>query len=192
MFPQKLTSFINSHTGCSDGGTSHVLLYGEGGQPVRHYENWDRIAPRYARKTRYTCVHGYTPFSHPSVFPSLSDGKSTWCRHFYIQLGSNVRRLRVAPLDGHRPEWVYTVGVEVRAGNGRYRDTLIVTLAPRFQLYNQSRHKMVFSQRCYAATISDPGAESTHLVALPQSSLAFHWPRLDRDQVRRPRKKKTH
>ncbi len=63
---------------------------------------------------------------------SLSDGKATWCRHFYIQLGANVRRLRVSPRDGHRPEWVYTVGVEVRAGNGRYRNTVIVTLAPRY------------------------------------------------------------
>ena len=80
-------------------------------------------------------------------------------------------------------EWVYTIGIEVRAGKGRYRDTQIVTLAPRFQLYNQSSHRVQFSQSCFANTFSDPAAEATHLMALPQSSLAFHWPRLDRDQL---------
>jgi len=31
--------------------------------------------------------------------------------------------------------------------------------------------------------LQDPEAEATHLQAFPQSSLAFHWPRLDRDQL---------
>ncbi len=194
-------------SGCEDGVASYVLFHGEGGgQPINHHEGWERTAHRY---TLCQCTVMVFKLEHLPL-SSLSDGKATWCRHFYIQLGANVRRLRVSPRDGHRPEWVYTVGVEVRAGNGRYRNTVIVTLAPRylknniirqyilynhvfiyqlffrFQLYNQSSHRMVFSQSCYAATVADPAAEATHLVALPQSSLAFHWPRLDRDQVNCP------
>lgn len=110
------------------------------------------------------------------------DGKATWCKSFFVQAGSRVRKLRVCPRD-HRVEWVYIIGIEVRAGKGRYRDTHIVTLAPRFQLHNQSQHKIQFAQRCYANTVRDPLAEATHLQALPHSTLAFHWPRLDRDQL---------
>ena len=60
-------------------------------------------------------------------------------------------------------EWVYIIGIESRPGKGRYRDTFIVTLAPRFQLHNQSQYKIQVAQRCYANTILDPGAEATHL-----------------------------
>ena len=47
-----------------------------------------------------------------------------------------MRKLRVVPHD-NRVEWVYTIGIEVRAGKGRYTNTSIITLAPRFQLHNQ-------------------------------------------------------
>ena len=68
-------------------------------------------------------------------------------------------------------------------GKGRYRDTHIVTLAPRFQLHNQSLHRIQFAQRCYATTFQEPEAQRTHLTAYPQSTLNFHWPRLDKDQL---------
>jgi len=114
------------------------------------------------------------------------DGKATWCRHFYVESGANMRKLRVSPRDSGKAEWIYTVGIEVRFGKGRYAATQIVTLAPRFQLYNQSRHRITFAQKCFAidgSSDGDGGAEATHLTALPQSSLAFHWPRLDREQL---------
>ena len=110
------------------------------------------------------------------------DGKATWCRHFYVQAGSKVRKLRVVPRD-NRVEWVYIIGIEVRAGKGRYTNTSIITLAPRFQLHNQSIHKIHFAQKCFSTNFKDPEAEATHLLAFPQSTFAFHWPRLDRDQL---------
>ena len=77
-------------------------------------------------------------------------------------MNSRVRKLRVCPKD-NRVEWVYIIGIESRLGKGRYRNTFIVTLAPRFQLHNQSQYKIQVSQRCYANTVADPAAEATHL-----------------------------
>ena len=42
---------------------------------------------------------------------------------------------------------------------------------------------MQIAQRCYANSFQDPEAEATHLQAFPKSTLAFHWPRLDFDQL---------
>jgi len=112
------------------------------------------------------------------------EGKPKWCKHFFVQPGCTVRRLRVQPPShDKRPEWVYIVGIDVRPGKGRYRLTTIITFSPRFQIYNQSSHKIQFSQQCFATSFQDPGAEKTYLTAHTNSSLAFHWPRLDMDQL---------
>ena len=106
-----------------------------------------------------------------------------WCRSFPLQPGSRVRKLFVHPKDSGRVSRIYIIGVDVRVGKGRYRETLIITLSPRFQVHNQTSFKMQMSQRCFATTFTDLEAEASHLQAYPQSCLAFHWPRLDRDQL---------
>ena len=55
------------------------------------------------------------------------EGKAQFCRRFNLQPGSTVRRLRVAPKDSRRVDLVYIIGVDVRVGKGRYRNTHIVT-----------------------------------------------------------------
>ena len=127
--------------------------------------------------------------SNPSIVSRVGiglnpEGRPKWCKDFMIQAGSSlVRRLRVQPgAHDKRPEWVYIVGVDVRQGRGRYSVTTIVTFSPRYQLYNQSQHKIQFAQLGFASTFADPGAEKTYLTAHTNSSLAFHWPRLDLDQ----------
>ena len=42
---------------------------------------------------------------------------------------------------------VYNIGIEVRQGRGRYCETNIVTFTPRYQLDNQSSHKLAYAQR---------------------------------------------
>ena len=111
------------------------------------------------------------------------DGSPQWCRSFPLQVGCRVRKLFVIPKDSSRVSRTYIIGIEVRPGKGRYRDTLIITMSPRFQVYNQTPFKVQFSQKCFATTFHDMEAEATHLQAYPQSCLAFHWPRLDRDQL---------
>lgn len=41
-------------------------------------------------------------------------------------------------------------GISVAKGKGRYRDTHIVTFAPRYLLDNSSTHKLAFAQREFA------------------------------------------
>ena len=42
---------------------------------------------------------------------------------------------------------VYNIGIQVTPGRGRYRDTNIVTFAPRFEIDNQSRWQLAIAQK---------------------------------------------
>lgn len=76
-----------------------------------------------------------------------------WCSPFGLGPGVCVKKLE-ARGDGAAGagERVYTVGVSVRAGRGRYRHTNIVTLTPRYQLHNNTSHHLQFAQKCTATT----------------------------------------
>lgn len=66
----------------------------------------------------------------------------------------SVKRLEVrGEGEGGGGERVYAVGVSVRAGRGRYRRTNIVTLAPRYQLHNNTTRTLQFAQACAATTL---------------------------------------
>ncbi|XP_063232383.1 intermembrane lipid transfer protein Vps13D [Bacillus rossius redtenbacheri] len=110
-----------------------------------------------------------------------SEGIPQFCQQFHLQKGVQVRRLRVSLRDS-RPDVMYEVGVDVRPGRGRYRGTNIVTLSPKHQLHNRCSYQLQFAQRCFATTLTDPGAQATFLTAVPGCCLAFHWPRIDKDQ----------
>ncbi|XP_047110726.1 vacuolar protein sorting-associated protein 13D [Schistocerca piceifrons] len=110
------------------------------------------------------------------------EGIPHWCNHFHLQKGLQVRRLRVA-LRSNSPDLVYLIGIEVRPGRGRHRVTHIVTLSPRYQLHNMSSHHLLFAQKCFTGGTTDPGAEATYLRTVPDCNLAWHWPRLDKDQL---------
>ncbi|KAG7472195.1 hypothetical protein MATL_G00106290 [Megalops atlanticus] len=109
------------------------------------------------------------------------DGVPGWCQGFSLDGGSGVRAVKVIQ-HGNRPGLIYNIGINVRKGKGRYRDTHIVTFAPRYLLDNRSSHKLAFSQREFArgkGTVNPEGYIST----LPGSSVVFHWPRNDYDQL---------
>lgn len=110
------------------------------------------------------------------------DGVPVWCRFFTLQPGLQMRRLKVH-LNDNRPDMVYMIGIEIRPGRGRYRMTKIVTLTAHYQIHNKSSYKLQIAQRNFISTVSDPGAESTYLTAVPNCYLPFHWPRLDKDQL---------
>ena len=42
---------------------------------------------------------------------------------------------------------VYNIGIQVAPGRGRYRDTNIVTFAPRFEIDNQSHWRLAIAQK---------------------------------------------
>ncbi len=116
------------------------------------------------------------PSRRPPTGVGIHSGRGGQGREREVQEHSHRHAGAQVPQEQNHPS-IYTL---------LYSHVFIYQLFFRFQLYNQSSHRMVFSQSCYAATVADPAAEATHLVALPQSSLAFHWPRLDRDQVNCP------
>ncbi|XP_072833810.2 intermembrane lipid transfer protein VPS13D [Pogona vitticeps] len=109
------------------------------------------------------------------------DGMPGWCQGFSLDGGSGVRALKVIQ-QGNRPGLIYNIGIDVKNGRGRYLDTCMVTFAPRYLLDNKSMHKLAFAQREFArgqGTCNPDGYIST----LPGSSVVFHWPRNDYDQL---------
>nr|XP_043893555.1 vacuolar protein sorting-associated protein 13D isoform X3 [Solea senegalensis] len=110
-----------------------------------------------------------------------TEGVPGWCQGFSLDGGSGVRAVKVIQ-HGNRPGLIYNIGISVRKGKGRYRDTHIVTFAPRYLLDNRSTHKLAFAQKEFAkgkGTVNPEGYIST----LPGSSVVFHWPRNDYDQL---------
>lgn len=104
-----------------------------------------------------------------------------WCNSFNLQKGIRVRHLHVTPRDS-RPDWVYTIGIDVRMGRGRYRDTYMVTLSPRYQLDNRSSYKLEFSQK-FAVENLKKFSHQYVMSAVPKCQMPFHWPRVDLDNL---------
>ncbi|XP_078095171.1 intermembrane lipid transfer protein VPS13D isoform X4 [Mustelus asterias] len=111
---------------------------------------------------------------HPEAVPG-------WCQEFSPDGGSGVRAVKVIQ-HGNRPGLIYSIGIDIRKGRGRYRDTNIVTFAPRYLLDNKSSHKLAFAQREFAR---GQGAQNPdgYISTLPGASVVFHWPRNDYDQL---------
>ncbi|XP_054629816.1 intermembrane lipid transfer protein VPS13D isoform X1 [Dunckerocampus dactyliophorus] len=109
------------------------------------------------------------------------DGVPGWCQGFSLDGGSGVRAVKVIQ-HGNRPGLIYNIGISVRNGKGRYRDTHIVTFAPRYLLDNSSSHKLAFAQREFARGKGTANPEG-YISTLPGSSVVFHWPRNDYDQL---------
>lgn len=66
----------------------------------------------------------------------------TVCMYVYV-ITKNVCQAFIVPC-------LINTGISVRKGKGRYRDTHIVTFAPRYLLDNRSTHKLAFAQREFA------------------------------------------
>uniref|UniRef100_A0A3P9N194 Vacuolar protein sorting 13 homolog D n=1 Tax=Poecilia reticulata TaxID=8081 RepID=A0A3P9N194_POERE len=109
------------------------------------------------------------------------DGVPGWCQRFSLDGGSGVRALNVTQ-PGNKPGLIYNIGIHVHKGKGNYRDTHIVTFAPRYLLDNHSTHKLAFAQREFARGQGASNPEG-YISTLPGSSVVFHWPRNDYDQL---------
>ncbi|XP_070615164.1 intermembrane lipid transfer protein VPS13D isoform X2 [Erythrolamprus reginae] len=129
----------------------------------------------YADKEQpYLCTMRVGRGIHPEGMPG-------WCQAFSLDGGSGVRALKVIQ-QGNRPGLIYNIGIDVKKGRGRYMDTCMATFAPRYLLDNKSTHTLAFAQRAFArgqGTSNPDGYIST----LPGSSVVFHWPRNDYDQL---------
>ncbi|XP_045426585.1 vacuolar protein sorting-associated protein 13D isoform X9 [Pipistrellus kuhlii] len=109
------------------------------------------------------------------------EGMPGWCQGFSLDGGSGVRALKVIQ-HGNRPGLIYNIGIDVKKGRGRYIDTCMVIFAPRYLLDNKSSHKLAFAQREFARGQGTANPEG-YISTLPGSSVVFHWPRNDYDQL---------
>ncbi|CAG9818576.1 unnamed protein product [Phaedon cochleariae] len=108
------------------------------------------------------------------------DGTPQWCANFHVQKGTQYRKLHVSMRDG-KPDTVFVVGLEVRPGRGKYRSTTIITISPRYQLYNRSCYRLLFAQ---SSCVKGSAASRTAcLKAVPDSHLPFHWSNLQKEQL---------
>lgn len=81
-----------------------------------------------------------------------------------------------------RPDTVFVVGLEVRSGRGKYRNTNIITISPRYQLHNRSSYKLLFGQMCSVKNF-DTRSHKPCLKLMPQSHMPFHWSNLEKEQL---------
>jgi len=128
----------------------------------------DRDAPT---RCQMRIGRGYQPGS----------GKPVWSNSFSLDSPREFKRVH-ARQGGSRPDKVYDIGIDVRFGQGRYRDTRIVTLATRYQLENRTQHTLAFSQRHFVREQGTTNPEGA-LTALPGALVLFHWARTDLDQL---------
>ncbi|XP_058531396.1 intermembrane lipid transfer protein VPS13D isoform X2 [Ochotona princeps] len=112
------------------------------------------------------------------IHPESTPG---WCQGFSLDGGNGVRALKVIQ-PGNRPGLIYNIGIDVKKGRGRYIDTCMVVFAPRYLLDNKSSHKLAFAQREFARGQGTANPEG-YISTLPGSSVVFHWPRNDYDQL---------
>lgn len=92
--------------------------------------------------------------------------------------------LRVRAQEALRPDHVFNVGMEIRDGRGRYKQTKMVTFMPRFLFENRTASRLLFAQRHMLSGQADKthvphGVMSAH----PRANLIYHWPRQDLDPL---------
>uniref|UniRef100_A0A8C5KMK6 Vacuolar protein sorting 13D n=1 Tax=Jaculus jaculus TaxID=51337 RepID=A0A8C5KMK6_JACJA len=109
------------------------------------------------------------------------EGMPGWCQGFSLDGGNGVRALKVIQ-QGNRPGLIYNIGIDVKKGRGRYIDSCMVIFAPRYLLDNKSSHKLAFAQREFTRGQGTANPEG-YISTLPGSSVVFHWPRNDYDQL---------
>ncbi|CAE1274656.1 VPS13D [Acanthosepion pharaonis] len=119
---------------------------------------------------------GKLTMPNENIFPQ-------WCSRFSLDSGIGTRQVHISSKDTNSPDWVFTIGIEVKQGRGMYRDTNIVTFAPRYCIDNQSNYKLSIAQRHFTKEENDLESVVRFLIAHPKSSMPFHWPRVDFDTL---------
>ena len=123
----------------------------------------------------------------------FSLGRSRWIVGYerslecLLERGSNFRQLYVRSPHGS-PDWIYYIGIDVRQGKGRLRRTNFIFLSTRFMISNQCSYDLLIAQRHIVRAMIQAGddrfeSEQSCLHVLKQSSVAYHWPRSDLDQL---------
>lgn len=76
-------------------------------------------------------------------FTSDPGYKPVFSHKFYLTTGVHSLKLLLTHI--HQPTLIYNIGVDVRQGTGRYKDTQVVLLMPRYLLNNQTSYGLSLS-----------------------------------------------
>ncbi|KAI6181931.1 hypothetical protein M3Y98_00882500 [Aphelenchoides besseyi] len=85
-----------------------------------------------------------------------------------FSLTPGVQALKLQMTHDQEATRVYSIGVEVRAGSGRYKDTQVVLFEPRYHLNNRSSHELLV---CHQNEVRRP---SRHVRLSAQSQLIWY------------------
>uniref|UniRef100_A0A915ER72 Fragile site-associated protein C-terminal domain-containing protein n=1 Tax=Ditylenchus dipsaci TaxID=166011 RepID=A0A915ER72_9BILA len=83
-------------------------------------------------------------------------------------LSSGVQALKLVLTHKDQPAISYNIGVEVRQGTGRYKDTQVVLFTPRYRLNNQASENIFV---CHRENVKNPGQ---HLQITSKSNVIWH------------------
>ncbi|OQR68370.1 vacuolar protein sorting-associated protein 13D-like [Tropilaelaps mercedesae] len=109
-----------------------------------------------------------------------------WSQPFPLESGVGICKLLLSSSD-NSPDRMFNIGIYGKQGKGAYRDTHFIVFSPLFQLVNNTTMTLDFAQK-FAARNGRPtgagvGYEQHITSAMPSSSVAFHWPRVDLDPL---------
>ncbi|XP_028966611.1 vacuolar protein sorting-associated protein 13D [Galendromus occidentalis] len=101
-----------------------------------------------------------------------------WSYPFPLDSGVGICKLFLSSTN-NSPDRVYNIGIYGKQGKGVFKDTHFIVFSPLFQLVNNTSKILEFAQKFAAVRKQDRHITS----AMPRSSVAFHWPRVDLDPL---------
>lgn len=104
-----------------------------------------------------------------------------WCKPFSLEKESDYRNLYVKQYH-NKLERSYDIGITMSWGQGVFSQTKIVSFVPRFQMDNQTSHKLTVIQR-YILQEYTSVPTSSITTCYPGTVCFFHWHRADYDQI---------
>lgn len=104
------------------------------------------------------------------------DGRSQWSQRFSLEHGSTYRQLQVRS-SRHSSDWNYSIGTDIRPGNGHLKKINFIFLSARYMICNQCSYDLLVAQQPMKEDVSTCLRISKH------ATVAFHWPRTDMEQL---------
>jgi vacuolar protein sorting-associated protein 13D len=109
-------------------------------------------------------------------FHRHQDGRPQWSQRFSLEHGSTHRQLQVRS-SRNSSDWNYSIGIDVRPGNGQLKKINFIFLSARYMICNQCSYDLLISPR----QLIDEA--SNHLHVSQHATVAYHWPRTDIEQI---------
>jgi vacuolar protein sorting-associated protein 13D len=104
------------------------------------------------------------------------EGRPQWSKEFRIEHGSTFRQLQVRS-PRNSSDWNYSIGIDVRPGNGHLKKIHFIFFSARYIICNQCSYDLWIAQR----SIKTDNSKCLHISK--HATVAYHWPRTDIEQL---------